>query len=176
MYQEAFEHNGKIMLRGVTAIDPDWIYALCTSLCTIEKTLKDPLPYYDETTEEIKCYVKATYSKQGWELPTATVEHPLNAEKYRYFAQFLLQGDVVAGLKRWKSNLVSTPSSMTKSWADLQPRTQIIFQTLVSNNVHSKATLQAVWKDDPTFLLEEYLPWVSEKVHDDVRLNWPPST
>ena len=173
-YQDAFEIDNKIYLRGVTSIDPEWIVNLCPSMCNFNKPLKDPPPYFDEETGVVKCYVKATYGRQGWELPVTSMEHPASAEKFRLFAQFLLDGDVVGTFSKWRPHLLLLPSTMTKSWAKLQPRTQSLLQTLVAAQVDSRDSLLAAWEKDDEFLLTEYLEWVPERLHSDVKSSWPP--
>ncbi|CAG7828649.1 unnamed protein product [Allacma fusca] len=174
VYQEAFEINGKIYLRGVVAIEPEWILVLCPTMCRFDKPLKDPPPYFDHTDGLVKCFMKSTYGKQGWELPVAQIEYPVNAEKYSYFAQFLLEGEVFSLLKQWSNSLLSLPKTMTKSWAKLQPRTQSLLEQLVSAEVDSKPKLSAQWEKNPKYLLKEYLEWVPERLHRQIKSSWPP--
>lgn len=65
VYQEIFESNGKMYLRGVTAIDPEWLPVFCKTLCKLETPLPEPAPYYNEEKGTAYCSVHATYGKQG---------------------------------------------------------------------------------------------------------------
>ncbi len=67
VYQEVIESKGKMYLRGVTAIEPEWIPIFCKTLCKLENPLRYPPPFYNEEKENVYCSVKATYGKQGME-------------------------------------------------------------------------------------------------------------
>lgn len=45
VYQEIFETN-KLYMRGVTAIEPEWLPKFVPSLCHMNEPLEDPLPRY----------------------------------------------------------------------------------------------------------------------------------
>lgn len=49
IYQELYETN-KMYMRGITAIDPEWLPIYVPKLCNLGKPLTDPEPRYDETT------------------------------------------------------------------------------------------------------------------------------
>jgi len=176
VYQEVFESTGKMYLRGVTAIEPQWIPVFCESLCRSEQILTQPPPFYDEETGLVKCHQKVSYGRQGWELPIAQCEYPLRLQKYKLFAQFLLEGQVFPMMKRWTPLLLSLPITMTKPWAKLQPRTQSFLKILTDNGIHRKEHLQNKWgaSNSPSFLLDQYLEWVPEASHAEVRKSWPP--
>ncbi|XP_024894118.1 uncharacterized protein LOC112468930 [Temnothorax curvispinosus] len=56
-----------------------------------------------------------------------------------------LEGQVYPKLKRFVPSLLTTPGSITKSWARLIPRAQAIVQTLQSQGVVSKYKLLEIW-------------------------------
>lgn len=66
------------------------------------------------------------------------------------------------------------PVTMTKPWAKLQPRTQILLTALTSNRIHCRMELEQKWDLDKTFLLVEYLQWLPEELHTQVKTAWPP--
>ena len=63
---------------------------------------------------------------------------------------------------------------MVKTWAKLQPRTQLLLQELTNRNVDSLDTLLAAWQKDKLYLLAAYQSWVPESLHDEIAELWPP--
>jgi ATP-dependent RNA helicase DHX37/DHR1 len=161
-------------LRGVTAIDPQWIPVFCKTQCRPEQILQDPPPFYDPTTGTIMCHQKVSYGRQGWELPVSKMEYPRRLEKFKLFAQFLLEGKVFEKMSRWKEDLLSLPVTMVKPWAKLQPRTQGILKALTENGIQSKEDVEKMWTSNRTFLLKEYLEWIPSESHKNVMISWPP--
>lgn len=82
VYQEAYElQNGdstKMFIRGITAIEPEWLLLYVPLLCNIREVRDDPAPRYDEASGRMYCYVDATFGKAGWDLPLGEVEMPLS--------------------------------------------------------------------------------------------------
>ncbi|XP_071568877.1 probable ATP-dependent RNA helicase DHX37 isoform X2 [Temnothorax nylanderi] len=72
----------------------------------------------------------------------------------KWLAYFFLEGQVCPKLKRFVPSLLTTPGSITKSWARLIPRTQAIVQTLQSQGVVSKHKLLEIWGSDKKILPE----------------------
>uniref|UniRef100_T1J6J7 RNA helicase n=1 Tax=Strigamia maritima TaxID=126957 RepID=T1J6J7_STRMM len=174
VYQEMLETN-KLYLRGVTAIEPEWLALCAPSLCNFSKPLDDPKPRYDEEKDQIYCHVTGTFGSRCWPLPPAEIKFPKNADRFRWFALFLLDGQVCAPLKHFTSVLLSSPITMVKSWAKLQPRTESLLKCLLAKNVDSKQTLIARWKDDDKYLLQQYLEWLPAALHNEVKTIWPPA-
>jgi hypothetical protein len=50
-------------------------------------------------------------------LGVVNVEHPVNVDKFRYFAEALLLGNVLEPLAKFVGNLVAPPATIFKSWA-----------------------------------------------------------
>jgi ATP-dependent RNA helicase DHX37/DHR1 len=153
VYQEIFEtRNGestKMFLRGITAIEPEWLLKFCPAMCNFTKTLEEPEPRYDAEEDKIFCHVKATFGRSGWPLPIAEVEMPDSLDKFRYFAKFLLDGLVTDKLDEFKKHLLSTPTTMTKSWSKLVPRTESMMSALANRQVDSRKKLIKELKDNP---------------------------
>ena len=83
-YQEIYEtSNGKMYMRGVTAIEPDWLPIYCPDKCTFTQPMVEPEPFWKPETGQVMCYVNGTFGKQSWCLPTVQIEHPTNNQKYR---------------------------------------------------------------------------------------------
>jgi ATP-dependent RNA helicase DHX37/DHR1 len=153
VYQEVYEtRNGddtKMFIRGITAIEPEWLLKFVPALCNYGKALEEPEPRYDGDDDKIYCHVKATFGRSGWPLPIAEVEMQESLDKYRHFAKFLLNGDIFEKLQEFKSNLLSTPATMTKSWSKLLPRTEVMINTLANRQVDSKRKLISEWNTNP---------------------------
>ncbi|KAL6420695.1 hypothetical protein ACFW04_013977 [Cataglyphis niger] len=173
VYQELYETN-KIYMRNVTAIEPEWLPQFAPTLCNLSEPLKDPPPRYDRKTGKIICRVCGTFGRAGWKLPQMDIEHPLTLDGIKWFAFFFLEGQICPKLKRFVPSLLTTPGSITKSWAKLIPRTQIILQALLSHEIMSKDKLLQIWTSDKTFLLVPYQKWLPQSAHGDVASLWPP--
>ncbi|XP_014283123.1 probable ATP-dependent RNA helicase kurz [Halyomorpha halys] len=173
VYQEIYQTN-KVYLRGITAVEPEWLPVFAKSLCRLGVPLEDPEPRYDPTTGLIYCHVKGTFGRRGWELPAVEIEFPPVLDKYKWFAKFLLEGSIFPKLKKFTKSLLSTPKTMIRSWARLQPRTEILLKTLIQKEVNSRDKLLNVWKTEPTYLLEAYQKWLPETAHNETSVIWPP--
>lgn len=191
IYQEIYETN-KLYMRGVTAIEPEWLPVYVPHLCNLTEPLLDPEPRYDENNDKLYCTVNGTFGRQAWTLPSVEIEFPKNPDLYKWFARFLLEGKVFAKLQKYTGILLSSPSTMNKSWAKLQPRTDAILKALLSRQLHSKQSMEDTWKQHPqcklyilvagpvnlfnifTVLLHEYQKWLPESAHNEVSLIWPP--
>lgn len=178
VYQEVYEVDSndgpKMYMRGITAIEPEWLTKYVPDLCNFGKPLEEPAPRYDEKTGKMYCHMKCTFGAFAWELPCTEIEFPITQDIYRYFAMFFINGDVCPKLKQFTSNLLSTPSTMIKTWSKLIPRTEIILSRLITNQISSRELLLNIWKKNKNFLLIEYSNWLPESMHSDVAVIWPP--
>ncbi|KAG4070654.1 hypothetical protein HA402_013574 [Bradysia odoriphaga] len=109
IYQEIFElQNGdarKMFMRGITAIEPEWLLIYVRSLCNIRSVKEDPPPRYNQQDGKIYCFVEATFGRSGWELPLSEIEMPHTELYYRYFAMFLLNGDIFPKISEYKKQM-----------------------------------------------------------------------
>ena len=65
VYQELFETDtGKILMRGVTEIDPTWLPALSPGLCTLGESLEKPSPRYCSTSGRVMATYTGTFGPQ----------------------------------------------------------------------------------------------------------------
>ncbi|CAH2094002.1 unnamed protein product [Euphydryas editha] len=178
VYQELYETGGddrkKMVMRNVTAIEPEWLPVYVPKLCNLGEPLTDPEPRYDDVSGRVKTHFKGTFGKSCWELPVVEIDYPDKIERYRWFARFLLEGKVFPKLKKYASSLLSPPSTMIKSWAKLQVRTEVILKALIARRVGTREQLENTWKEQSNYLLDEYLKWVPESAHNEVTLYWPP--
>ncbi|XP_061722338.1 probable ATP-dependent RNA helicase kurz [Cydia pomonella] len=178
LYQELYETGGeekrKMVMKNVTAIEPEWLPSYVPQLCNLGDPLTDPEPRFDDKSGRVKCHFKGTFGRAGWELPMVEIDFPDKIERYRWFARFLLEGTVVPKLKKYAGSLLSPPSTMVKSWAKLQPRTEIMLKALIMKRVGHREALFNMWKEQSNYLLDEYLRWLPESAHNEVSLFWPP--
>ncbi|OWR55134.1 ATP-dependent RNA helicase DHX8 [Danaus plexippus plexippus] len=178
IYQELYEtgpdDRKKMIMRNITAVEPEWLPVYVPFLCNLGEPLSEPEPRYDARSGRVKCHFKGTFGKSCWELPTVEIDYPEKIDKYRWFARFLLEGSVFVKLKKYAASLLSPPSTMIKSWAKLQPRTEILLKALIDKKIGSKDKMEQIWKEKPTYLQDEYLKWVPESAHNEVILYWPP--
>lgn len=173
VYQELYETN-KVYMRNITAIEPEWLPKFAPTLCNLSEPLSDPPPRYDRGSGKIICRVCGTFGRSGWKLPPMDIEHPLTLDGIKWFACFFLQGQICSKLKQFVPSLLTTPDSITKSWAKLIPRTQAIIRALLSHEIMSKDKLLEIWSSDKKFLLSPYQKWLPESRHAEVALLWPP--
>lgn len=98
---------------------------------------------------KIHCTVTGTFGTQGWPLPNIEIVYPKTVDAYKWFARYFLEGVVFPKLQKYVKSLLSQPKIMVKSWAKLQPRTEVMLKTLFSRNCCSKQSLVEVWKETP---------------------------
>lgn len=94
VYQDIYEHDDKIYLRGITVIEPEWLPVFSPSQCTFSAPLELPAPRYDSDQGRIVCHMNVTFGRSGWPLPVMELEFPAGIDRFKFFAQFFLSGDV----------------------------------------------------------------------------------
>lgn len=173
VYQELYETN-KTYMRGITAIEPEWLPKFAPMLCNLSEPMSDPSPWYNAETGTVFCYRTGTFGKGGWELPQIEIEYPNNLEGIKWFVKFFLEGEIFPKLKKFVPSLLTSPGSVTKPWAKLLTRIELITKLLLSKGIMTKDKLIDKWNSDPKFLLSAYQKWLPESAHAEVMLMWPP--
>ncbi|XP_008947426.1 PREDICTED: probable ATP-dependent RNA helicase DHX37 [Merops nubicus] len=173
VYQEIIETT-KLYMKGVSAVEPEWIPALLPPYCHFGKPLENPPPSYCPETGRIRCHRPSVFYRVSWQLPAVEVDYPEGLDRYKYFARFLLEGKVIEKLSSYSRCLLSSPLIMLKTWSKLQPRTESLLQALVAENCDNRDALLAAWKKNPKYLLTAYCQWIPEAMHEEVAKNWPP--
>ncbi|CAG9833375.1 unnamed protein product [Diabrotica balteata] len=173
VYQEIYETN-KMYMRGVTAIEPEWLATYVPNLCNLSEPLPSPEPRYNSTTGKVYCTVTGSFGSQGWQLPNIEIVYPESIDCFKWFAKFFLEGIVFIKLQKYSKILLSQPNIMVKNWSKLQPRTEAILKCLLSKGCCSRESVIAVWSTTPSYLLSEYMKWLPESAHAEVQLLWPP--
>ncbi|KAH8343422.1 hypothetical protein KR059_010563 [Drosophila kikkawai] len=178
VYQEAYElQNGdstKMFIRGITAIEPEWLLLYVPLLCNVREVREDPAPRYDEASGRIFCYVDATFGKAGWDLPLGEVEMPLSEKACCYFGMFLLEGRVCPKLAELRGKLKSTPASLIKSWSSMNDKVLRFKRALITKQIHNRQALFDEFRRDNHFLLEEYQNLLYDVALSELTPWWPP--
>uniref|UniRef100_A0A8C5EK73 Activating signal cointegrator 1 complex subunit 3 n=1 Tax=Gouania willdenowi TaxID=441366 RepID=A0A8C5EK73_GOUWI len=173
VYQEIME-NTKMYMRGVSAVEAEWIPQLLPQYCHFGSPGEVPSPWFCSSSGTVRCQRSSTFFRVGWPLPAVEMEYPDGLERHKLFAKFFLEGQVCPKLKKNSSHLLSNPSIMMKTWAKLQPRTEALLGPLVSKRVDCREALLSVWRTEDKFLLSAYCQWLPEAMHQEVAKNWPP--
>lgn len=175
VYQEVVETT-KMYMKGVSTVDVQWIPVLLPSYCQFDKPLEEPAPTYCPEKGRVLCHRASVFYRVGWLLPAVQVDFPEGVDRYKHFARFLLEGQVFRKLAAYRSCLLSSPSTMLKTWARLQPRTQSLLSALVAEKADCRDALLAAWKRSPKYLLTQYCEWLPQAMHADVEKAWPPAS
>ncbi|KAB0791931.1 hypothetical protein PPYR_03731 [Photinus pyralis] len=173
IFQEIYETN-KMYMRGVTAIEPEWLAIYAPGACHFSEPLLEPEPRYDPSAGKLYCTVSATFGPQAWSLSNAEIEFPKSIDAYRWFARCFLEGKVCPKLKKYCVHLLNSPSMMIKTWAKLQSRTEVLLKAFVQKEILTRRRLEEVFRSEPKYLLQEYLRWLPESAHSEVTVSWPP--
>ena len=62
VYQEIVE-TSKLYMKGVTAIEEEWLAMFAPYKCTFSKPLETHKPFYDMKTGKMKCYMTSSYGE-----------------------------------------------------------------------------------------------------------------
>lgn len=89
--------------------------------------------------------MNATFGTYEWSLPLTEIEYPHSLEKFKWFAKFLLEGEVIEYFKKYSKVLLHSPLTILKSWSKLHPPTQSIIKPLILSSLSSKESLQKMW-------------------------------
>lgn len=153
VYQEAYElqipgKTPKMIMRGISAIDPEWLVTYAPKLCSFEP-VPDQRPSYDKSSDRVMQRMYVTFGRSGWSLPDSDVELPFGAEACRQFGLFFLNGEVFEKLQPYQNKLLSTPSSITKVYNKIIPRVDEFIRALLKHQLNNRKSLEAIWKKKP---------------------------
>jgi ATP-dependent RNA helicase DHX37/DHR1 len=115
----------KLYMKGVSAIESSWLAMFLGNQCAFEKPLvsegaadsERQKPRFDSKKGIVVCHRESTFGNVMWKLQAVEVEFPESLELYKWFARFLLDGEVIESLKKYQAVLLASPSTMLKSWA-----------------------------------------------------------
>ncbi|VDO32513.1 unnamed protein product [Haemonchus placei] len=174
IYQEIVQLGDRKCMQGVMMVDHEWLPRLAESYCNFAPMDKDAEPRYDSEKDLIVKSVEVTFGPLEWRLNPIERPIPNDIMLYRFFAQFFLAGEVMPLLAQFVPKMLAPPTTMIRSWAKLQKRTESLLNALVLKEVHTKAALVEEFSKDENYLLEEYLDWLPESLHGTVTVMWPP--
>uniref|UniRef100_A0A3Q2QW43 RNA helicase n=1 Tax=Fundulus heteroclitus TaxID=8078 RepID=A0A3Q2QW43_FUNHE len=100
VYQEIME-TSKMYMRGVSAVEAEWIPQLLPQYCHFGPALDSPAPWFCSSTGTIRCHRSSTFFRVAWQLPAVEKEYPEGLERFRLFARFFLEGQVLQHLDPW---------------------------------------------------------------------------
>ncbi|VDO42499.1 unnamed protein product, partial [Onchocerca flexuosa] len=174
LYHEIVERKDKKYMQNVICVEENWLPRLANTYCHF-KPIKEVEPRYDPATDNIVIFMNGTFSDMHWPLGRVEQPLPVNINLYRYFAQFFLDGSICPSLAPYADKLLLSPSTMTKPWAKLQLRTEKLLNALIEYEVTNRNRLLEVWRNKSEYLLDEYLEWLPQFLHENVQMNWPPN-
>ncbi|CAJ0567928.1 unnamed protein product, partial [Mesorhabditis spiculigera] len=161
--------------QNVMSVDEEWLYKLAENYCTPSAPPADNKGVsYNPKKDALTCSVSVAFGPCAWDLGTTERPLPHNINTYRLFAQCLLAGQVIPALAEWTPKLLAPPTTMTREWAKLQPRTEAVLNALIRKETLSRAALNAVWTKEPEFLLDEVQAWLPQTLHTKFQAAWPP--
>jgi ATP-dependent RNA helicase DHX37/DHR1 len=130
-YTEIVE-TSKIYMKGVCSIEETWLPLFLSSQCSFDKPIveedddndvdgddksKIPPPRFDPLKGVVVCHCSSKFGRIMWPIKAIEVEFPQSLDLYKWFARFLLEGQVYQCLEKYKNVLLASPKTMLKSWA-----------------------------------------------------------
>ena len=133
------------------------------------------LPFYNKNTDSINCLVDVIYGYKRWEINNIAVEMSSDEAKfYYYFARFILEGDVIEELKKYKKMLNSNPNIITNKISDMYIKVSKLIVGLKGNKICNKSDLISKLKKDKNFLKDAIIMWYDNpNVKKIIRDKWP---
>ncbi|EGZ10420.1 hypothetical protein PHYSODRAFT_518292 [Phytophthora sojae] len=172
-------------MKMVTAIEPEWLAGIGknTPLCKYAPPLTEPAPFYHSELDEVQCYAKAQYGIHQWSLPAMRIAYPEHdasdakdglAGKYRWFAKFLLDGQVIPSLLPFSAALKEPSHTLIRKKFD--KKIQLLVAKLQQHRVASRRALVAKWSksDGKLFLKAELQSWIKDTHQDAFSQAWGP--
>ncbi|KAL8003357.1 putative DNA/RNA helicase, ATP-dependent, DEAH-box type, RNA helicase HrpA [Plasmopara halstedii] len=170
-------------MKTVTAIEPEWLARIGkdTPLCKYGPPLAEPSPYYDGKLDEVQCYAKAQYGIHQWSLPAMRIAYPDGStkdskdglgDKYRWFAKFLLDGQVISSFLPFSNALKESSHTLIRKKFD--KKIQLLVLTLQQNRVASRRALIMKWSqpNGKFFLKKELQSWMKESHQNTFSQVW----
>jgi ATP-dependent RNA helicase DHX37/DHR1 len=123
--------TSKMYMKGVCAVESTWLPIYLSNQCKFEKPIvndattttsdfnndEDQKPRFDSNKGVVVCHRESMFGKVMWHIKAVEVEFPPSLDLYKWFAKFLLDGEVIDGMRKYQSVMLASPSTMLKSWA-----------------------------------------------------------
>eukprot|EP00808_Paulinella_micropora_P021713 g55626.t1 len=168
---------GRTFLKGVTAIEPEWLLTLAPpALLTRSAPLEDPPPMFCPEQDAVLCFRQVRFGPQGWPLPLERCPFPANTsaereQRIKHFARLLVAGAVWPALLRLRPFLTAKPA-LCCSAIVAHPAAKALVHALQEAAVCSRAGLKAQLRSRHTWLLPELQAWVQPAQHAQLATAW----
>ena len=158
-----------------SCFNTDWLYNLGGNLVKTSLSLNIKEPYYNKKTDSIYCLVDIIYGYKRWEINNIAVEMSSDEPKfYYYFARFLLEGEIIDELKKYKKMLNSNPNIITNKVSDMYIKVSKLIIALKGNKICCKEDLENKLKKDKNFLKDVLILWYDNpSIKKIIREKWP---
>ena len=175
IYTEIISENNNNFLHLNSCFNTDWLYNLGGNLVKTSLSLNVKEPYYNKKTDSIYCLIDIIYGYKRWEINNVVVEMNSDEPKfYYYFARFLLEGEIIDELKKYKKMLNSNPNIITNKVSDIYIKVSKLIVALKGNKICSKDDLENKLKKDKNFLKDVLIMWYDNpSVKKIIREKWP---
>ena len=175
IYTEIIGENDNNFLHLCSSFKTDWLYNLGGNLVKTSLSLNIKEPYYNKKLDAIYCLVDIIYGYKRWEISNIGVEMSSDEPKfYYYFARFLLEGEIIEELKKYKKMLNSNPNIITNKVSDMYIKVSKLIVGLKGNKICNKVDLIKKLKGDKNFLKDVIIMWYDNpNVKKIIREKWP---
>ena len=175
IYTEIISENDNNFLHLCSSFKTDWLYNLGGNLVKTSLSLNIKEPYYNKKLDAIYCLVDIIYGYKRWEISNIGVEMSSDEPKfYYYFARFLLEGEIIEELKKYKKMLNSNPNIITNKVSDMYIKVSKLIVGLKGNKICNKVDLIKKLKGDKNFLKDVIIMWYDNpNVKKIIREKWP---
>ena len=139
---------------------------------TISETLPEYLIYTEIISENNNNFL---HLNKRWEINNIAVEMSSDEPKfYYYFARFLLEGEIIDELKKYKKMLNSNPNIITNKVSDMYIKVSKLIIALKGNKICCKEDLENKLKKDKNFLKDVLILWYDNpSIKKIIREKWP---
>ena len=175
IYTEIISENNNNFLHLCSSIKTDWLYNLGGNLVKTSLSLNLKEPYYNKNKDSICGFVDIIYGYKRWEIKNIAVEMSIDEPKfYYYFARFILEGEIIEELKKYKKMLNTNPNIITNKISDMYIKVSKLIISLKANKINCKNDLIQKLKKDKNFLKDAILLWYdNSNVKKTIREKWP---
>ena len=132
-------------------------------------------PYYNKKNDTIYCFVNIIYGYKQWDIPNVAVEmRKTDNNYYRYLAIFILDGELIEGLKEIKSKLNSNLNIITNKFSDMYLKVGKLIKELKDNAIDCREKLIKKLKENKNYLMDVILLWYDDnKIKNKIKYEWP---
>jgi hypothetical protein len=179
-YSELMESkSGYVFMRSVTEIKENWLISYGgDSLLEFSNPIGER---FNEVKDRITCFVETKFgSSLKWKLSNFEKNYPsteLGFFKIKHgfelqlFVKYFMDGKIFKDISKYE--FIHNTSDFTSKFVGKNSKELILkFKLKDGSLILSKKQLFDVWKQDPTFLKEEFTKWLKPKYIS--KLKWPP--